>query len=292
MSMMPRLMSATEKYLFDLRGFLVIRNVFTKQEVAAANAAIDAMDGNMAERKGDVLRNTDAQTSAWMAGDGSTGRLDLGGMLGWPSPHRDVFRRVLAHPRLVPYLTELLGEGYRMDHLPLVIASNQGADGFNLHGGTIDPKGQYVPHLAYTYSHGKMHNALLACSVQLSRHGPGDGGFVVVPGSHKSNFPTPGSLEHGLNEGDPDLAACVQQPVTEPGDVVLFSEGTVHGAAAWKGEHQRRVCLYRFAPSTHAYGRSYFAEGSPSWPSDVMDGLTPEQAAVLQPPYANRIDRP
>ena len=231
-------MTATEKYLFDLQGFLVVKGVLSPAEVAAANAAIDtrAAAGGFCERTGAVLRNTKATSGAMMTGDGTTGRLDMGGMLGWPGADSAVFRSVLAHPRLVPYFETLLGQGYRMDHMPLLIASEKGCDGFSLHGGTVDEAGNYNPGLAYTYSHGRMHNPLLACSVQLCDHGAGDGGFVCVPGSHKANFPTPPELMEGR-----DTMGCLVQPVTEAGDVVLFSEGTVHGAAAWTAEHQRRV---------------------------------------------------
>ena len=34
-------MNDTEKYLFDLQGFLVVEGVLSKAEVAAANEAID-----------------------------------------------------------------------------------------------------------------------------------------------------------------------------------------------------------------------------------------------------------
>jgi hypothetical protein len=34
----------------------------------------------------------------------------MGGMLGWDAPHRDIFRKMLCHPKLVPYLRELCGE--------------------------------------------------------------------------------------------------------------------------------------------------------------------------------------
>jgi hypothetical protein len=53
-----------------------------------------------------------------------TGRLDMGGMLGWEEPHREIFRNLLAHPKLVPYLHMVIGEGYRLDHSPLIIAQN------------------------------------------------------------------------------------------------------------------------------------------------------------------------
>lgn len=52
----------------------------------------------------------------------------------------------------------------------------------------------------------------------------------------------------------------VQQVVSDPGDVIIWSEGTVHGALPWMNDHQRRVALFRFAPSTCAYGRSYMEE--------------------------------
>jgi hypothetical protein len=35
------LMNAEEKYLFDLNGFLIVRGVFTAEEVAAANIILD-----------------------------------------------------------------------------------------------------------------------------------------------------------------------------------------------------------------------------------------------------------
>lgn len=33
------------------------------------------------------------------------------------------------------------------------------------------------------------------------------------------------------------------------------------------------------------------AEGGASWPAAMYEGLTPEQAAVLQAPFAGRLDR-
>ena len=43
-----------ERYLFDLNGFIVVRNVFTADEIARANAAIDARSERIVERKGDL----------------------------------------------------------------------------------------------------------------------------------------------------------------------------------------------------------------------------------------------
>jgi hypothetical protein len=74
------------------------------------------------------------------------------------------------------------------------------------------------------------------------------------------------------------------------------------GALPWAAEHERRVGLYRFAPATVAYGRSYLHQSSAaatemlipgaSWAPDMTEGMTDEQLAVMQPPYAERLDRP
>ena len=54
---------------------------------------------------------------------GNNSRLDMGGMLGWEEgEQREGFRKLLDHPKLREYLRLLLGEGYRLDHSPLVIA--------------------------------------------------------------------------------------------------------------------------------------------------------------------------
>jgi hypothetical protein len=47
-------MTDLERYQFDLNGFLVVRNVFSPEEIAAANAAIDARSSSIVERDGDL----------------------------------------------------------------------------------------------------------------------------------------------------------------------------------------------------------------------------------------------
>jgi hypothetical protein len=152
---MPGGMSDTEKYLFDLNGFIVVRGVLSSEEIAAANAAIDARQAEFHDRSDKSIRNTKENTP--LAGDGVTPRKDMGGFIGWPSPDGDVFRNMLAHPKLVPYLNELCGSGYRLDHMPLLLAGEKGSEGFSLHGGTVNADGHFVPYLAYHYSHGKMY---------------------------------------------------------------------------------------------------------------------------------------
>ena len=286
----PTEMTESERYLFDLNGYLVVRGVLTPEQVAAANTAIDQHLSDAVERKDDALRNAVQGSSLYGSGPG---RKDLGQVMEWGAEQSRVFQSILAHPRLVPIFHGLLGKGYRMDHLPFVLIQDEGAEGFQLHGGTIDcHSGRYNPHLAYTCHHDTIQTALLGCNVMLTDHNPGDGGFCVVPGSHKSNFKMPA----GMVDGE-DCAEFIQQPATKAGDVVLFAEGTVHGAQPWTPrDRQRRACLYRFAPAGVSYGRSYFSakdgRDTMGWPAKMYEGLSAAERAVLEPPFANRLDRP
>ena len=79
----------------------------------------------------------------------------------------------------------------------------------------------------------------------------------------------------------------VYQVETKAGDVVFFSEATVHGALPWTMPYERRLALYRFANANYAYGRAYLNE----W-SGAAARCTDAQKAVLLPPYAPRLERP
>lgn len=275
----PR-MTTEEKFAFDLRGFVVVRGVYDAEQVRKMNAAIDARESEIVERKGRLRLGGEAGDP--LAGDGTTGRADLGGMLSWKNGDATLFRSVLAHERLVPYYHELVGEGYRMDHLPLMIQQKTGADGFVFHGGRMNPDGSWCQELAYTCEGGRMYNQLIGVSVALSDTEPGDGGFCILPGSHKSMFPCPQEILEYKSHQD-----LVVNPKMKAGDVLFFTEAATHGTQAWTARHTRRAVLYRFAPSTYAYGRSYY----PTWPDGTEDGMTDAEKAVLQPPHHIRLDR-
>jgi len=170
------LLTEEQRFIFDLEGFVVIKGVFSKDEIEAANAAVDRHKEDMKERQGE-LRNTKAGTS--LSGDGKTGRRDLGGMLAWPEGDREVFQSMLAHPKLVPYYHAFVGEGYRLDHLPLLISQSQGAEGFALHGGPLDSQGRPDFSLTYQTMQGEIRTSLLAAAIQLVDVREGDGTLFV-----------------------------------------------------------------------------------------------------------------
>lgn len=267
-------MNDTERYLFDLHGFLVVEGVLSKAEVAAANEAIDRHADGIVERVGEASLSSDSKTM-----QGETGRGDLGGLLSWEKPWCDPFRAMLAHPQITPYLNQLLGKGWRLDHNAGLISMRKGAEGHLLHGSSGPA---FDRHQYYIFKDGQMHNGLTVVAWQLADVNPGDGGLALIPGSHKGNYACPQPIRKWEAHQD-----VVKQVTCKAGDVVIFTEAVTHGTIPWSADHDRRSVLFRMSPGNLAYAKGY----NP-WPESMLEGLTPQQRAVLEPPYHQRLQRP
>src|SRR2546427_7323053 len=139
-------MTGQERYLFDLRGFLVVENLLTREELAGCNEALD--------RHAPLIRPRPEEqslsgTSAALKGE--QGRLEITrNLLSLEKPWCEPFRRLLVQPGIVPYLTELIGTGFRLDHGPGLIGGVRGTEGHVLDGG----RGPHGPSQDYFFKKG------------------------------------------------------------------------------------------------------------------------------------------
>ena len=263
-------MTAEERYFFDLRGYLVVRDVLTAEETAGCNAAIDRFAGQMTERSvegGGLARGSQALR-------GNRGRGELTGMLGWPAPWREPFRRLLVHPVVVSRLNEISGRGFRLDHGPTLIAAAPGTEGHALHGAG-EP---FAPATWYHHQNGRIHCRGVTVAWQLTDVEAGAGGFAIVPGSHKSREPTPAEVRSA--EDDMGLVA---QPQMRAGDVLFFAETATHGTLPWRGPGERRSVLYKYASRGAARSVGPFFTPRDRY-GEWTEELTHEQQAVLYGP--------
>lgn len=265
-------MTAEEKYFFDLTGYLVVRGVLSAEEVGECNRAIDRFADQIAPPRHLPQGVGLARDSKSL--QGKKGRPELTGMLSWPPPWREPFRRLLVHPVVVSRLNEMCGKGFRLDHGPGFIGGEKGTEGHKLHG-SGEP---FTPGIWYHQQNGQIFCGGVTVAWQLADVNDGDGGFAIVPGSHKTEEPTP----EGVKTVDEDLRVVVQ-PVMKAGDVLFFAETATHGTLPWQGEHQRRSVLYKYASraAVRAIGRHFEPEKRfGEWTKE----LTPEQRAVLYGP--------
>ena len=259
-------MTEDEKYFFDLNGYLILRDVVDPELVARCNAAIDHHDDQIETAERRFEESFEALTSPvrqrWSDD-----------MIRWKKPWREGFLELLVHPRLKPYLTELLGSGYRMAYLPRLLMMDTGCAGHLMHGGRLDRQPLST---TYMFKFGKIYSSLVIVEFMLADEGPGDGGLALVPGGHKANFPIPDGLRG--NEAYQDHIVEVH---ARAGDAVIFNEITIHGTLVWRGKHQRRVLLYHYSPR---YQAAFSVYHDITYPDYVAD-MTEEQRALLQLPH-------
>ena len=114
-----------------------------------------------------------------------------------PQPHREPFRRMLAHPAVLSRLEWMLGRGYRLWNPPTARETPIGGTGQQLHGGLgWSQRGVPADFHSYHFAHGRSNCESVNVAWQLCDQGAGDGGFCVLPGSAKGQYEVPQSMHH------------------------------------------------------------------------------------------------
>ena len=242
--MSDSVLTQEEKFRFDLQGFLVLREVLSAQECKRLSDLADEIWPSQPE---DGHYRRTGKISQW---------------------HKE-FLDLIDHPRVLPYLRELLGNRLRLDH-DYCIFMKQAELRHSLHGG---PRLFESDHW-YHYQDGVMRNGLTVATWCLTDARKGDGGFACVPGSHKSNFLR--FLPRDVAQFDRD-EDYVYQPELLAGDVLIFTEALVHGTKSWQSAAERRALLYKYSPGNSTWAlRPYSASDYPE--------ATEQQKRLLAPP--------
>jgi Phytanoyl-CoA dioxygenase (PhyH) len=247
-------LSDSERYRFDLDGFLVRPSVLLPDTVDLLNRACDSLTRPEADEA--IMSQ----------------RFD--GLLDKP----DHFDLLLAHPEAIAIVTELCGPTVRLDHA-YGIQMRPGTSGLGLHGGATP----HDPSQYYRWHDGQMFNGLVGVMWGLSPSNPGDGGFCCIPGSHKANLPLPADV----------ATDSVVEVTLPPGSMLVFTEALTHGTLPWHGSQDRRSVVYKYAPgflawhpppgfSDDVYGQSYRLGRVRQHHFGMRTGIA---AALLHPPY-------
>ena len=189
-----------EQYEED--GFLLVRGVFDADEVQEMRDGIarilETVEGTASDRN-----------HAWVAGQ-LKGFHDL-------QYHDAVFTRMVAHPRLVAVLTELIGPNVQLHHSKMLVKPPEEGAPFPMHQDY-----PYFPHERHT---------VLAASVHLDDTDEENGCLHVVPGSHKLGpLEAEGdahTVDYPLESGVPCPAAAgdVLFQYRDPADAPVLDEG-------------------------------------------------------------------
>ena len=258
-------MNAKQKYFFDLTGYLHLKNVLTTDELSNAQAAIN----RLLKMSSDKLQpgigrdngNGDTSFSNGFSADKSLESLT------W-------------HPVTRPIISELTGGKPRFNRGSLIVNQHHNQRMTRLHCAREDCGWQTR---RYGVKDGRIHCNDFICFFYFTDVNPDDGGVIVLPGSHKSEFERPQiSYTHTEPDGiffqDPEdpnqrLHPALVNVTPKAGDVVILSELLVHGVQIWKPtDRDRRFLILR-------YKTQYFSNDSGRkhpFPEEVWERLSPE----------------
>jgi ectoine hydroxylase-related dioxygenase (phytanoyl-CoA dioxygenase family) len=245
-----------QRYLFDLHGYLVLRDVLSAAEVAELNRLIDA------QRLPGPREKIRFGSAAGHHGPDH-------GFLNWGEP----FCRLLDHEAIMPVLRDRLGDCFRLDRLyGIRMLKGQTMGAMHADYGASARNVSTRPGERFHFAPNGIYEGFTVAAWSLADAGPAHGGFWCIPGSHKSNFKLPRQIHEA-----PERASCVVIPEVPAGSVVLFTEAVMHGTAPWRADHERRTLLYKYCVSHMAWSRARVLP-----PPDVP--LTRRQQALLTEP--------
>jgi len=261
-----RMPTAMDDYLFDLRGYLILRNAVSPELLDEINAEFDKFP-------------RDLEVAHWYKG---AQRRDYNPATGMELHHcieiGGPFEALIDCPGWIEYVRHYAGEedsyvkGLFIDEC---IASTRASGGYHpLHSGGYEAPLRCM----YVHKGGKFRCGQVNILMALTDIGPGDGPTIVVPGSHKSNMPHPEVADHTYGgKKASELPTGAIEAHLGKGDALLFVDGIMHGGVGRTNPGERRVTIYRYGPSwaRTRYGYQYSKE--------LLARLTPERRRILEP---------
>jgi hypothetical protein len=237
-----RIPTDVEEYLFDLHGFVLLRGALSPAEVAACNTAVDTIPRSVPRNgwHGYIHRENHPEhrgisyQQIYEAGD--------------------AFERLIDHPSYINYVLRFVGgqDTFDYHHGPLFIDENffnlRGpGESIPLHGGGHDR----CKRTQYRYHNGRFMCGQVNVLIAHTDIGPGDGGTMVIPGSHKANIKHPAFLRKAdvwgeQGGGSVDDVEGAMEVYMQAGDALLFVDACCHGSARRVNTGERRISVYRY----------------------------------------------
>jgi len=241
------MMTDEQRYLFDVRGYLHLKGALNTGEVRAARAAAE--------------RYMHTPFEQMPPGFAIEGRLHKHGFAFAPE-----LQALTLHPSFWPIVRELTNDKPRLVSGTLQVSRCDLLDeATRLHCAREDWGWESS---RFECRDGRIFTDHIVVFPYLTDVRPGDGGVVVLPGSHKAHFARPEHLFNGGNLDSGILPEGLVNLTPDAGDVLIISESLTHGALPWKpADRQRIILVLRYRPQTVA---------AAALPDEIVDRLLPE----------------
>lgn len=245
-------MNEEQRYLFDLYGFLHLQAALTPEQLDAASEAANRYIGSAPE---------DLPPDFKINGKGHA--------------HGFAFDRALEELAFLPAVWPIVLE--LTNGKPMLASGTLMVDDPDIHSEASPlhcARDDYGFESArYEVRQGRIYCDDFVVFPYLDDVYPGDGGLLVVPGSHKSLFDRPRHLFSGGRIED-EVPQGILNITPAAGDVVVMPECLTHGVLPWKPvDRQRRMLVLRYRPHHRQAGPI---------PDAIKQRLAPETRELLE----------
>ena len=233
------------RFAFDVQGYLHLRGALTAAEVAEYTRWMSDVDS--------------ADVQALNADNPDGIKHQLNRPLSRMFDVDPRFARFLDHPVVEPLLNEFLGEGYRHIDNDLYYTYPGYAGGKWHRGVRPHPTGHVID--------GHFKCPMVKVFYCMTDVGPGEGEFVVIPGSHRAQIE--------IDMARRDLPAQHIFDDVKAGDIIIFNEALIHNGRPNPSQKTRKTIIVNLG--RHDAG---------PWPGytpypKTLQAVTPPQREIL-----------
>ena len=246
-------MTPEQRYLFDINGYLHIPNVLSDSELAAAREAVDRY---MATPEDELPEGFSCSEDGKMYANGFA--------------FDKALESIVVHPVLWPFVMEFTHDQPAFSRGTLLVDSHEHKPS-KLHCAREDFGWQST---RFDTREGRIFCDEFVIFPYFDDVFPGDGGLLVVPGSHKASFDRPDSLFNGGTTANlEDVPSGVVNVTPRAGDAIIMTEMLAHGTLQWKPkDRRRRTLVLRYRPQF---------KGQSAVPEELEERLSPETKELM-----------
>ena len=270
-----------QDYLFDLQGYLVLKNAISAADLREMNQWIDdhasyvqkpwSTDGDP-KKKGRWIGHIETHTYNEENGVNFQSIIEGG----------PVFEKLIDHPAWIDLVKKYI---------------HSSANGLSIHENFLNVRGPggYLHihcggHVPLSYLTFRQNNTgawmvgQINVLMALNDIGEGEGPPVLIPGSHKCTEIHPrlevdgrGLIYDDVSGKPAGTAIAMQEMYLKAGDVLLFTDAITHGSAERTNPGYRRTIVYRYSPKYVRERLNYQIS------EELLQRLTPERRAIIEP---------
>ena len=210
-------------YEFDLNGYYILRNVLNTAYISQANKILNKLEKT---KEHELPKNV-------FFGKKIKGESYISNIL----EADKIFEKFATIPLMLKLIKRVTGNSnfFRLNHAIAMTKYHKNTF-TNLHMGNIP----HHPKIFYFVKNGIIFSNMTKILFPIINNRINDGGFAVIPGSHKSDFMRP-------YNNHPKNNKLLKHLDLKLGDAVIFTEALAHGSLENKSGLTRRILSYAYS---------------------------------------------